>query len=183
MRAPSRYTRRRDRSAQRVEAPVPRPQHSGCLSKQRSLASAKPRRMCRGCPSMHWRGRSAKSLRRSCHRRPRTCWQTGSRQRRDGLGSASLSASSTREHRLVYSRSATQRDSHPSSPLGRQQRSGDSDQTIRRDLRLWIAAPAPKQIISRTDRPPSVDQTSASGPAVYCHTLVPVATSMAVSRL
>jgi hypothetical protein len=72
----------------------------------------------------------------------------------------------------------------PSHPLCRQQRSGDSEQTIRRDLRLGIAAPAPKQITSRTDRPPSVDRISASGPAVYCRTLVPVATSTAaVSRL
>ena len=236
MRAPSRHTRRRDISVQRVEAPVPRPQHRGCLSRPQSLASAMPRRTCRGFPSMHWRGRSAKLPRRvcteiapgdadrahvsdavsdvtarsaatedaadcggefrfpwdtaglieasevpsacaddnsitnrcfahedrrrglqpasahtsatmrgwdtmaprrvgiisgwdtsqqctassggccrscrthrgSCHRRPRKCWQTGSRQRRDGLGSASLSGSSTREHRLFFPRSATQ---------------------------------------------------------------------------
>jgi hypothetical protein len=118
-----------------------------------------------------------------CHRRPRKCWQTGSRRRRDGLGSASLSGSYTREHLMFYSRNATQRDSHPSHPLCRQQRSGDSDQTLRRDSRHGIAVPAPKQVTSRTHRPPSVDRISASGPAVYCHKLVPVATSMAVSRL
>jgi hypothetical protein len=61
-------------------------------------------------------------------------------------------------------RSATQRDSHPSHPLCRLQRSGDSEQTIRRDLRHRIAAPAPKQLASRTHRPPSVDRISAPGP-------------------
>jgi hypothetical protein len=139
-----------------------------------------------GIPAAHGFQRRIKPLQLShacCHRRPRKCWQTGSRRRRDGLGSASLSGSSTREHRLFYSRNATQRDSHSSHPLCRQQRSGDSEQTMRRDSRHGIAVPAPKQITSRTHRPPSVDRISASGPAVYCHALVPVETSTAVSRL
>jgi hypothetical protein len=125
---------------------------------------------------------SCHTNRGSCHRRPRKCWQTGSRRRRNGLGSASLPGSSTREHRLFYSRNATQRDSHPSRPLCRLQRS-DCGLTMRRDLRHGIAAPAPKQMTSRTDRPPSVDRISAPGPAVHGHTLVPVATTTAVSRL
>ena len=108
--------------------------------------------------------RSCHTHRGGCHRRPRKCWQTGSCRRRNGLGSASLPGSSTREHLLFYSRSATQRDSHPSHPLCRLQRSGDSEQTIRRDLRHRIAAPAPKQLASRTHRPPSVDRISAPGP-------------------
>ena len=92
--------------------------------------------------------------------RPGPC-QSGLGRRRDGFASASLPASySTREHLLFCSRSATQRDSHPSHPLCRLQRSGDSEQTMRRDLRHGIAAPAPKQIILRTDRPPSVDRIS-----------------------
>jgi hypothetical protein len=57
-------------------------------------------------------------------------------------------------------RSATQRDSHPPRPLCRLQRSGDSGLAMRSDFRVGIAAPAPKQIILRTHRPPSVDQIS-----------------------
>jgi hypothetical protein len=52
---------------------------------------------CRSCHTLR------DTHRGSCHRRrPRKCWQTGSRQRRDGLGSASLSGSSTREHRGFF---------------------------------------------------------------------------------
>ena len=71
---------------------------------------------------------------------------------------------------------ATQRDSHPSRPLCRLQRSDNSESTMRCEFRHRIAAPAPKQIISRTHRPPTVGQIFAPGPAVHGHTLVPVAT-------
>ena len=57
-------------------------------------------------------------------------------------------------------RSATQRDSHPSRPLGRLQRSGDCGLAMRCEFRHRIAAPAPKQIMARTHRPPTVDQIS-----------------------
>jgi len=57
-------------------------------------------------------------------------------------------------------RSATQCDSHPPRPLCRLQRSGDSGLAMRCNIRVGIAAPAPKQIILHTHRPPTVDQIS-----------------------
>ena len=95
----------------------------------------------------------------SCLRRPRKCWQTGSRRWRDGFASAFLSAS-MHEHLQSCPRSETKRDSHPSSPLCRLQRSDNSESTMRCEFRHRIAAPVPKQIISRTHRPPTVDQIS-----------------------
>jgi hypothetical protein len=162
----------RDRSVQRVEAPIPRPQRRGSPSGHRSLASAKPRRTCRGCPSVHWRGRSAKSPRR-CTEIVQTPTAPTYAMPSPMLGLDPMPPKTP----LTAGASFGFHGTLPVSLKRQKYPSPEPTMARSRPVASPTTTAAPKQITSQRDRP-CVDQISASGPAVPCHTLVPVATSV-----